>query len=62
MDKISLYAKDPYEAKFQYLINKREKVGLNHCDDPKVFIEYSNDMQDIYKSIEEYSLGKNVKC
>ena len=30
MDKISLYAKDPYEAKFQYLINKREKVGLNH--------------------------------
>ena len=25
-----LYAKDPYEAKYQYLINKREKVGLDH--------------------------------
>ena len=25
IDKIYLYAKDPYEAKYQYLINKREK-------------------------------------
>ena len=28
-----------YEAKYQYLINKREKVGLDHFDDPKTFIE-----------------------
>ena len=28
IDKLYLYAKDPYEAKSQYLINKREKVGL----------------------------------
>ena len=49
IDKIYLYAKDPYEAKYQYLINKREKVGLDHFDDPKAFIEYSNDMQDVYK-------------
>ena len=27
IDKIYLYAKDPYEARYQYLINKREKVG-----------------------------------
>ena len=26
IDKIYLYAKDPSEAKYQYLINKREKV------------------------------------
>ena len=26
-DKIYLYAKDPYEAKYQYLIEKREKVS-----------------------------------
>ena len=26
IDKIYLYAKDPYEAKYQYLINKRECV------------------------------------
>ena len=28
MDKIYLYAKDPYEAKYQYLINKREKSRI----------------------------------
>ena len=41
IDKIYLYAKDPYEAKYQYLINKRESVGINHFNDPKAFIEYS---------------------
>ena len=51
IDKIYLYAKDPYEGKYQYLINKREKVGLNHFNDPKPFMEYSNDMQDVNKSI-----------
>ena len=39
IDKIYLYAKDRYEAKYQYLINKREKVGLKHYDDPKTIIE-----------------------
>ena len=48
IDKIYLYAKDPFETKYQYLINKHEKVGLDHFDDPKAFIESSNDMQDVY--------------
>ena len=61
IDKIYLYAKDPYEKKYQYLINKREKVGLNHFNDPKAFIEYSNDMQDVYKNIEDYNLIKKRK-
>ena len=30
IDKIYLYAKDPYEVKYQYLINNRERVGLDH--------------------------------
>ena len=47
IDKIYLYPKDPYEKKYQYLINKREKVGLNHFNDPKAFMEYSNDMEDV---------------
>ena len=46
IDKIYLYPKDPYRAKYQYLIKKREKLGLNHFNDFKAFIEYSNDMQD----------------
>ena len=53
--------KDPYEAKYQYLINKREKVGLDHFDDPKAFIEYSNDMQDVHKNIDDYNPRKKCK-
>ena len=47
IDKRYLYAKDPYEAKYQYLINKRENVGINHLNDPKAFIGCSNDMPDV---------------
>ena len=61
IDKIYLYAKDRYEAKYQYLINKREKVGLNHFKDPKAFMEYSNAMEDVYKNIENYNPGKKRK-
>ena len=61
IDKIYLYAKDPYEEKYQYLINKRKKVGLDHFNDLKAFIEYSYDMQDVYKNIEDYNLGKKRK-
>ena len=50
IDKIYWYAKDPYEAKYQLLINKRESTGLKHFNDSKAFIEYSNDMQDFYKN------------
>ena len=56
-DKIYLYAKDLYEAKYQHLINKREKVGINHFNDPKAFMECSNDMHDVYKDIVEYNPG-----
>ena len=61
IDKIYLYAKDPYEEKYQLLINKRENTGLNHFNDLEAFIEYSNDMQDVYKNIEEYNISKKRK-
>ena len=53
--KIYLYVKDPYEAKYQLLINKRESTGFKHLNDSKVFIEYSIDMGDVHKNIEEYN-------
>ena len=61
IDKIYLYVKNPYEAKYQYVIKKREKVGLDHFKVPRAFMEYSNDMQDVYKNIEDYNLGKKRK-
>ena len=59
IDKIYLYAKDLYEAKYQYLI--REKVSIDHFDDPKAFTEYSNDMHDVCKNIDEYDIDKERK-
>ena len=56
IDKIHLYAKNPQEPKYQFLINKRESTGLKHFEDPNAFIEYSNDMY-VYKNIDEV---KNV--
>ena len=60
-DKIYLYAKDPYEAKYQFLINKGERVGINCLNDPKTFIEYFNDMHKVDKNIDNYSPDKENK-
>ena len=60
IDKIYLYVKDPYESKYQYLINKRESVGTNHFNDPKAFIDYSNDMH-VYENIDDYNPDKQNK-
>ena len=54
-----LYAKDPYEAKYQFF--KRKSVDLTRFNDPKAFIEYSNDISDVYKNIEEYNADKERK-
>ena len=55
--KIYLYTKDLYESKYQYLINKRENVGINHFNDPKAFI----DMHDVYKILMITILIKKIK-
>ena len=61
IDKIYLYSKNPNEAKYQLLINKRKSTDLKYFNDSKVFIEYSNGMDDIYENIEEYNPNKNDK-
>ena len=60
-NKIYLNVTDPYEEKYQYLINKRESVGINHFDNPKAFIKYSNDIRDVYKNINYYNPNKENK-
>ena len=51
INKIYLYAKDLYEAKYQLLISKRKSRGIKYLNDSKAFIEYIDDMDDIYKKI-----------
>ena len=53
-DKIYLYTKDTDEDKYQYLINKREQVGIENSNDPHAFIEYSTDMNDVLEDINNY--------
>ena len=60
-DKIYLYAKDPYEEKYQFLINKREGVGQEESNNSKTFIEYLNGIDDVYENIEEYNPDKACK-
>ena len=61
IDKIYLHAKDPSEAINQFLINKRKSKGLKHFNDPKAFIDYSNNMQEVYKNIDEYNTDEERK-
>ena len=58
IDKIYLYVKDPYEAKYQFLISKTERVGINCLNNPKAFIEYFNNMDKVYKNIDKHNLDK----
>ena len=62
IDKTFSYEKDPYEAKYQLLMNKTENTGLKYLNDSKGFIEYSNDMDDIYKKLKNTIQMKNKKC
>ena len=52
IDKIFLYAKDVNELKYQFFIKKREDVWINHLNDSKAFIEYSQCMDDVSNNID----------
>ena len=61
IDKVYLYAKDQFDVKYQLLIKNRKSTGLKHLNDFNAFIEYLNDMDDIYKNIGEYNPNKKRK-
>ena len=61
IDKIYLYAKDTDEEKYQYLINKREQVGVKNLNDLYAFMEYSNDMNDVLENINNYNKNRDKK-
>ena len=51
INKIYLYAEDPYKAKYQYLSKKQEITSSNHWNYSKAFIEYLNNMDNNYRTI-----------
>ena len=58
INKIYLYVKDPFESKYQLLINGREKVGIENLKNPKAFIDYSQTIDDVYENLEDYNPTK----
>ena len=40
IDKVNIYAKDPYEPKYQVLINKHEQTGVKHFKDHGIIERY----------------------
>ena len=53
IDKTYSYVKDPFESKYQLLINRREKVGIENLKNPKAFIDYSQTIDDVYENLED---------
>ena len=61
IDKIYLYAKDLSEPKYEFLIKKREDVGIKYCNDPNAFIECSNTMDDVYQNMDDNNPSRKRK-
>ena len=61
IDKIYLYTKDTEEKKYQFLINKREQAGIKNLNGPHAFIEYSNNMDDVFDNTNNYNKNRDKK-
>ena len=60
-DKFYLYARDLSKPKYEYLIKRREDVGIKHVNNPNTFIECSNTMDDVYENIHDYNPNRRRK-
>ena len=58
LDKIYFYAKDLTKPEYEFLIKKREDVGIKHFNDPNTFIECLNTMDDVYENIDDYNSNR----
>ena len=58
IDKIYLYIKDPFESKYQLLINGREKAGIKKSKNSKAFIDYSQTIDNVYENLDDYNPTK----
>ena len=59
LTKIYLYARDLNEPKYEYLIKKREDVGIKHLNNSNAFIECSNTMDDVCDNINDYNSNRS---
>ena len=50
-----MYGKDLNKPKYQFLIAKRECVGIKDKNDPTAYFECSNTTDDVYENIDYYN-------
>ena len=43
------------EPTYQFLIKKREDVGIKHLNDRSAFIEHLRHLNDVYNNIDDYN-------
>ena len=58
IDKIYLYIKDPFQSKYQLLINGREKLGIKTLKNKKSFIDYSQTIDAVNENLEDHNPTK----
>ena len=61
IDKIYSYARDLNGQNYKILIKKRKDAGIKHINDPNVFIECSNTMDDVYENTHDYDSSRKRK-
>ena len=60
--KIYLYIKDQLQSKYQLLINRKERAGIQNLKNPKAFIDYSQTIGDVYENLEDCNPTKKGEC
>ena len=58
IDRIYLYVRDPFESKYQLLINGSEKLGIKTLKNQKALIDYSQTIDDVYENSEDQNSTK----
>ena len=58
--KMYFHARDLNKPKYQFLIEKRENIGIKHYNDPNAFVECSNTIE-VYDNIDDYNLSRKRK-
>ena len=48
VEKIHLYVKDTFESKYQFILNRREKVGIKQLENSKAFTDYLQTIYGVY--------------
>ena len=56
-----MYARYLSEPKYEYLIKNHQDAGIKHLNNPNLFINGSNTMDEVYENIHHYNPSRKRK-